>query len=85
MSTWNTSRPFIFGVTAALLATSLAACTVGNTSRQDHGTKPWVVNIEELTTGNKNLNHLVDREAVADDCDVNSARRGYWARGSSKG
>ena len=55
MSTWNTSRPFIFGVTAALLATSLAVCTVGNTSQQDHGTKPWVVNIEELTTGNKNF------------------------------
>ena len=55
MSTWNTSRPLIFGATAALLATSLAACTVGNTSPQDHGTKPWVVNIEELTTSNQNF------------------------------
>ena len=55
MSTWNTSRPLIFGATAALLATSLAACAVGNTSPQDHGTTPWVVNIEELTTGNQNF------------------------------
>ena len=55
MSTWKTSRPFIFGATAAVLATSLAACGVGNTSQQDHGTKPWVVNIEELTTSNQNF------------------------------
>ena len=55
MSNWNTSRPFVFGTTAALLATTLAACTVGNTSQQDHGTKPWVVNIEELTTNNQNF------------------------------
>ena len=53
MSTWNNSRPLVFGATAALLATSLAACSVGNTSQQDHGTKPWVVNIEELTTAIK--------------------------------
>ena len=38
-----------------MLATSLAACGVGNTSPQDHGTKPWVVNIEELTTSNQNF------------------------------
>ena len=55
MSNWNTSRPFVFGATAALLATTLAACTVGNTSPQDHGTKPWVVDIEELTTSNQNF------------------------------
>ena len=55
MSTWNTSRPFVFGATAALLATTLAACTVGNTSPQDHGTKPWVVDIEALTTSNQNF------------------------------
>ena len=55
MSTWNTSRSLIFGATAAVLATSLAACGVGNTSQQDHGTKPWVVNIEELTTSNQNF------------------------------
>ena len=55
MSTWNTSRPFVFGATAALLATTLAACTVGNTSPQDHGTKPWVVDIETLTTSNQNF------------------------------
>ena len=55
MSNWNTSRPLIFGATAALLATTLAACTVGNTSQQDQGTKPWVVNIEELTTSNQNF------------------------------
>ena len=28
---------------------------MGNTSQQDHGTKPWVVNIEELTTSNQNF------------------------------
>ena len=55
MSTWNNSRPLVFGATAALLATSLAACGVGNTSQQDQGTKPWVVNIEELTTSNQNF------------------------------
>ena len=55
MSTWNTSRSLIFGATAAVLATSLAACSVGNTSPQDQGTKPWVVNIEELTTSNQNF------------------------------
>ena len=55
MSTWKTSRPLIFGATAAVLATSLAACSVGNTSPQDQGTKPWVVNIEELTTSNQNF------------------------------
>ena len=55
MSTWNTSRPFVFGATAALLATTLAACTVGNTSPQDHGNRPWVVDIEELTTSNQNF------------------------------
>ena len=38
-----------------MLATSLAACSVGNTSPQDQGTKPWVVNIEELTTSNQNF------------------------------
>ena len=38
-----------------MLATSLAACGVGNTSPQDQGTKPWVVNIEELTTSNQNF------------------------------
>ena len=38
-----------------MLATSLAACGVGNTSPQDRGTKPWVVNIEELTTSNQNF------------------------------
>ena len=38
-----------------MLATSLAACGAGNTSPQDHGTKPWVVNIEELTTSNQNF------------------------------
>ena len=55
MSTWNTSRSLIFGATAAVLGTSLAACSVGNTSPQDQGTKPWVVNIEELTTSNQNF------------------------------
>ena len=55
MSTWNTSRSLIFGATAVVLATSLAACSVGNTSPQDQGTKPWVVNIEELTTSNQNF------------------------------
>ena len=55
MSTWNTSRSLIFGATAAALATSLAACGVGNTSPQDQGAKPWVVNIEELTTSNQNF------------------------------
>ena len=38
-----------------MLATSLAACGVGKTSPQDQGTKPWVVNIEELTTSNQNF------------------------------
>ena len=38
-----------------MLATSLAACGVGNTSPQDQGTKPWVVNIEGLTTSNQNF------------------------------
>ena len=38
-----------------MLATSLAACGAGNTSPQDQGTKPWVVNIEELTTSNQNF------------------------------
>ena len=55
MSTWNNRRPLVFGATAALLATSLTACGVGNTSQQDQGTKPWVVNIEELTTSNQNF------------------------------
>ena len=38
-----------------MLATSLAACGVGNTSPKDQGAKPWVVNIEELTTSNQNF------------------------------
>ena len=54
MSTWNTSRSLVFGA-AAVFATSLAACGVGNTSSQDQGTKPWVVNIEELATRNQNF------------------------------
>ena len=55
MSISHNKRAVVFGASTALLLSALTGCTLGNTSQQDHGGKPWVVNIEELTTSNQNF------------------------------